>query len=161
MYKFKPLFFLLIFLASCSSANKLQLVEFDCSDVTVSGMISLYSSEEFNIDSWVCSIEAIEDSDAQQAWYSNLILVLASQEGSIDVNLWYTIINKFTDSDIQQGWYSNLLGYLNLEAMNNSDVDLETMHLIVDELTDKELQKTWRTNIDGIKTLRLLNSASK
>jgi hypothetical protein len=161
MYKFKSFFFLLIFLVACSSANKLQLVEFDCSDVAVSEMSSLYLSEEFNIDSWVCSIEAIEDSDAQQAWYSNLILVLASQEGSIDVNLWYTIINKFTDSDIQQGWYSNLLGYLNLEAMNNSDVDLETMHLIVDELTDKELQKTWRTNIDGIKTLRLLNSASK
>ena len=162
MSKYKSFLVLLIFLAACSPTKNIQLVEFDCSDVTISGMSSLILSEEFDIDSWVCSIRALDDLEIQQAWYGNLLgqlsLIAMGSEELVDVNLWYTIINELTDPEIQQAWYGNLLGQLNLDALRGGDIDLETMHIIVDELTDEELQKLWRSNISNIKTLQSLNS---
>ena len=164
MSKYKSFLILVIFLAACSPSKNIKFVEFDCSDVTISDMGSLMLSQEFDIDSWVCSIRALDNLDIQQSWYSNLLgqlnLIAMSSEEGVDVSLWYTIINELTNPEIQQLWYSNLLGQLNLQALYGSDADLDTMLIIVEELTDKDLQNTWRSNIEGIRTLQLLNGAS-
>jgi hypothetical protein len=164
MNKFKSFLVLVVFLAACSPSKNVKLVEFDCSDVAISGMGSLVLSQKFDIDSWVCSIRALDNLEIQQVWYGNLLgqlnLITMRSEELVDVNLWYTIINELTNPEIRQTWYGNLLGQLNLQALGGGDDDLDTMHIIVEELTDKNLQNTWRSNIEGIKTLQLLKGVS-
>tara|TARA_B100001989_G_C24393297_1_gene390349 strand:+ start:34 stop:636 length:603 start_codon:yes stop_codon:yes gene_type:complete len=157
MRKFQT-FFLLIFLVACSPAKNIELVEFDyefdCSDVAISGMSKLIMSEEFNVDSWVCSIGALEDPDTQQAWYSNLLGRLSLQEGPLDVNLRYALINKLTDLDTQQAWYSNLLGLLSLQE---GPINVNLWYTLINKITDPDTQQAWYSNLLGRLNLEAMN----
>lgn len=97
-------------------------------------------SQEFDIDSWVCSIRALDDLDIQQSWYSNLLgqLNLQALDGSdADLDAMLIIVEELTDQDLQNTWRSNIdcdrgrsllmFGRYNLKMLNQINENDESL----------------------------------
>tara|TARA_B100001109_G_C18709878_1_gene401999 strand:+ start:166 stop:768 length:603 start_codon:yes stop_codon:yes gene_type:complete len=144
-------FFALVFLTACGSTStepkSINLVEFDCSNEVEVQITTLMQSEEFNVDSWVCSIRAL-DPDYQDIWYSNLLARLSSiaqDTGDIDVGVWFTIIKEI-NPDYHDIWYSNLLSGLSSIAQDTGDIDVGAWLAIIKEL-NPEYHDIWYGNL--------------